>query len=149
MLMEVIIIFAIAIITLYLCIYSSNIFSGLNSNSEESKQLGCVLYCKTCGETREECDRLEEERENARFYKHILLLVIGTLLIVSGLTIIKTNYINFGFSLAGILVLLYALGEYWNNYGDKQKVCVLFIGLIAVTFGSKFYLDRSKNIKTN
>jgi len=144
--MIIIIIIAITIIASCLCIYVSNLLSGYNTYRKEANENNCNLYnlstCITCKQPSNECVEIIENYNNSRFYKHILLLILGILFIVGGLTIVSTNYVNVGFSFAGILVLIYALFEYWENYGDKQKVCVLFLGLIAVVFGSKYYLDN-------
>lgn len=148
--MVVIIIIAISIIASCLCIYTSNLLSGYNKYRKDANENNCNLYdlssCITCKQPNDECVEIVENYNNSRFYRHILLLILGILFIVGGLTIVSTNYINAGFSLAGIFVLIYALFEYWDKYEDKHKVCVLFLGLIAVVFGSKHYLN---NFRTN
>jgi len=147
--MVIIIIIAISIIASCLCIYTSNLLSGYNSSRKDANENNCNLYnylstCVNCKQPSQECVEIVEKYNNSRFYRHILLLIFAILFIVGGLTIVSTNFINVGFSLAGVFVLIYALCEYWEKYEDKQKVCVLFTGLIAVVFGSKYYLNNFK-----
>lgn len=145
--MESLIVISITLITLFMFVYFSNIIFDENEKYELLLESGCSIIENKKGKEDKEnvkCDVLKKKYKNNQLYRHIFLLVVASLLIISGLTLIKTNYINAGFTSAGVLLLLYTVMSYWQNYGDKQKVFVLFVGLVGVVAGGTYYLNNHK-----
>lgn len=148
MLMESLIVISITLITLFMFVYFSNIIFDEDEKYELLSRSSCSTIENRSGfgnqEDSFECSELRQDYKNSKLYRHIFLLVVASLLIISGFTLIKTNYINAGFTSAGVLLLLYTVMSYWQNYGDKQKVFVLFVGLVGVVAGGSYYLNKHK-----
>lgn len=75
-----------------------------------------------------------EARQENQKYSFILFLIIAIITIVVSLVYIKTGTVAIGFLGGGMLLLIYSIMSYWQNFPDIIRTILLGVALVILVF---------------
>jgi hypothetical protein len=116
--------------------YFSNVVTGY-SNRPEYK------YCDFDKTKDYACEETNKLRDMYAYKKNVSMLVMGIICIVASIMVTQ-QFVGPALALSGIFTLIYATGQYWSKYNDKQRLGIVTAGLVIIIFMTSKYLPALK-----